>query len=98
MDRQPASAQISAIDDVVVDERRRMDELDNRCVEDGAVALVAAEPGRHQQHGGPDTLAAALLNVAAYLGNQRYARLDVANEFLLNGVEIVADGLEDLRQ
>ena len=43
----PAAPEIGAIDDVVVDERRGVDELDHRRVEDGAVPLIAAEPGRH---------------------------------------------------
>ena len=51
-----------------------------------------------ERHGRAHTLAAALLDVAAHLGDERHARLDVANEFLLDGVEILADGAEDLRQ
>ena len=67
-------------------------------VEHGAIAGVAAQPRRHQQHRRTHALAAALLDVAAHLGNQRDARLDVAHELLLDALEILADRLEDLRQ
>ena len=67
-------------------------------VEHGAVAGVAAQPRRHQQHRRPDALAAARLDVLAHLGNQRDLRLDVPREFALDVLEVVADRLEDLRQ
>ena len=65
--RQPAAARLGAVDDVVVDERRRVDELDDGRVEHGAVAGVAAEARGHQQHGRADALAAAHLDVLAHL-------------------------------
>ena len=98
MHGEAAAAQVGAVDDVVVHERGGVDELDDRGVEHGAIALVAAQPGRHQQHGGAHALAAAVLDVAAHLGNQRDARLDVADELLLDRLEITADRFEDLRQ
>src|SRR5262249_9776173 len=60
---QAAAPQIGIVDDVVVDERGSVYELDNGSVKDRAIAFVAAQPGRHQQHGGPNPLAAARLNV-----------------------------------
>jgi hypothetical protein len=96
--RHPAAPQVGAVDDVVVDERGGVDELHDRRVEHGAVALVAAQARRHQQHRRADALAAARLDVAAHLGNERDARLDVADELLLDGVEVAADRFEDLRQ
>ena len=62
---QAAAAQLGVVDDVVVDERGGVDELDHRRVEHGAIALVAAETRGHQQHGGPNALAAARLDVPA---------------------------------
>ena len=51
---------------------------------------VAAQARRHQQHRRAHALAAALLDVAAHLGDQRHARLDVPDEFPL-------DAARDLR-
>ena len=60
-----AAAHLRVVDDVVVDQRRGVDELDDRRVQHRALALVAAEPRRHQQHGRADALAAARLDVFA---------------------------------
>ena len=98
MHGEAAAAQVGAVDDVVVHERGGVDELDDRGIQHGAIALVAAQPGRHQEHGGAHALAAAALDVAAHLGNERNARLDVADELLLDRLEVTADGFEDLRQ
>ena len=43
---QPAAPQIGVVDDVVVDERRGVDELDDRRVQDRAIALVARTAAR----------------------------------------------------
>ncbi len=96
MHGQPAAPQVGAVDDVVVDERGRMDELDHRGVEDRAISRVARQARRHQQDGRTDPLAAALLDVAPHFGDQRDARLDVADELTLDGLEILSNGLEDL--
>ena len=93
-----AAPRLGAVDDVVVDERRGVDELDDRRVEHGAVAGVAAEPRRHQQHGRPDALAAAHLDVLAHLRDQLDARLEMARELALDARQLVADRLEDLRE
>ena len=47
---QPAAPQVGAVDDVVMDECGRMDELDHRGVEDRAVSRVARQARRHQQY------------------------------------------------
>ena len=52
--RQAAAPQIRVVDDVVVDERRGVDELDDRRVEHRAIAGVAGQARRHQQHRRPD--------------------------------------------
>ena len=96
--REASAAQVGAVDDVVVDQRRGVNELDDRGVENGPLTLVAAEPCRHQQHGRSDALAAAVLDVATHLRDERDARLDMTDEFPFNGLEIFADRLEDLRQ
>ena len=82
--RQPAAPHVGVVDDVVVHQRRGVDELDDRRVEHGAIAGVAAEARGHQQHGRAHALAAALLDVAAHLGDERDAGLDVADELVLD--------------
>ncbi len=93
---QPSAAHVGTVDDVVVDQRRGVDELDDRRIQHGAIAGVTAQPCRHQQHRRPDALAAALLDVAAHFGDQGDARLDVLYELLLDSFELLADRLEDL--
>ena len=93
---EPAAAGLGAVDDVVVHERGRVDELDHGRVENRAVAGVAAEAGRQQQHGGAHALAAAHLDVLAHLRDQLDARLEVASELALDLRELLADRFEDL--
>ena len=98
VDRQPAAAQIGVVDDVVVDERRGVNEFDDRRVQDRPIAGVAAEARRHQQHRGTNALSAAGLDVPPDLRNQLDLRLDVPAEFTIDRLEVGANGLEDLRQ
>src|SRR5262245_59323507 len=94
--RQTPAARFGAIDDVVVHERRRVAELDDGGVEHGAVARVAAESRREEQHGRAHALAAAHLDVLAHLRNQLDARLEMTRELALDARELVPDGLENL--
>ena len=96
--RQPSAPQIRAVDDVVVDQRRGVDEFDDRGIEHGPVALVAGQTRRHQQNGRTHPFAAAVLDIAAHLRDERDPRLDVPDELLFDGFQILADGFEDLRQ
>ena len=73
-----------------------MDELDDGGVENGAVAGVAAEARRHEQHGRAHPLSAARPDVLADLRNQRDPRLNVTAEFLVDFLEIGPDRFEDL--
>ena len=98
MDREPAAAQVRVVDDVVVDERRGVDELDDRRVQNRAVALVAAEARGHQQDRGPDPLSAARLNVVADLRDQVDLRLDVADRIPHRPSQVGANRLENLRE
>ena len=69
---QRPAPEIGAVDDVVVHERRGVDEFDDRGVEDRPIARVAAQARGHQQDGWADALATALLDVAAHLGDERH--------------------------
>ena len=79
-----AAAHVGVVDDVVVHERRGVDELDHRGVEHGAIAAVAAQPRGHQQHRRTHALAAALLEVVADFGDEVDPRLDLAGELALD--------------
>ena len=96
--RLTAASQLRLVDDVVVHQRRGVDEFDDRCVQHGAIAGVTRHPGRHQQHSRADALAAAVLDVAADRRDQRHLRLDVTRELALDLAEIATNGLEQLRE
>ena len=95
---QPPAAEVRVVDDVVVDERRGVDELDDGGVEDRPIAGVTDEARGHQQDRRPDPLAAAGPDVLPDLRDQRHFRLDVARELLVDLLKVGADRLEDLRQ
>ena len=93
-----AAAQLRLVDDVVVDERRGVDELDHRRVEHRALAGVAGHARRHQQHRRPNPLAAAVLDVVADRGNERDLRLHVPGELAFDLAKVFANRLEHLRE
>ena len=62
--RRPSTADLGDIDDVVVNQRGRVDHLDYGRQADGGLAPVADELGGKQQQGGPKTLSATLVQVA----------------------------------
>ena len=95
---QSAAPQLGLVDDVVVDQRGGVDELDDRRVEHGAIAGVAASRAAISSTAGPDALAAAGPDVSPDLRNQLDPRLDLPHEFLFDLVEVGADRLEDLRE
>ena len=98
MHRLLPSPQLRIVDDVVVDERRGVNELDDRRVENGARAGVAAQPRRHQQHGRTHALAAALLDVVPDFGNDADLGLHLPLELAFDRFEIGADRFEHLNQ
>mgnify|MGYP003352674076 CR=1 FL=1 len=62
------TAHVGLVDDVVVDQCGRVDELHDGCELDGAVTLVAAQACGHQQHRRPDPLAPAGGDVSTEIG------------------------------
>ena len=98
VDGQAATTVLGVVDDVVVDQRRGVDELDDGGVRHRALALVAAQPRRHQQHRRPHALAAALLDVLADFGDETHLRLQVTAELPLDPGQVVADRLEQAEQ
>ena len=91
-----APSEIRVVDDVVVHQRRRVDELDDRRVGHGALTLIAGESRRHQQQRRANALAAARLEIASDLRDELDPRLDVAVVRLLDGIEIGSNRLEDM--
>ena len=96
--RQTSPSHFRIVDDVVVDERRRVDELDHGRMENRALAGVAAQPGGHQQHRGAHALAAGTLDVAADAGDYIDARLQMLGVRVFDPLEIRADRLEQAQQ
>ena len=94
----PAAAHIRIVDDVVVNERGRVDELHDRGIQHGTGAGVAAQARGHQQHRRPHALAAALLDVGADLGDDVDLRLDLSLVLALDRLEVGPHGLEQLDQ
>ena len=88
VERGLAAAQRGVVDDVVVDQRRRVDELDHRGVGDLLLALVPQEARGEQQQGRPHPLAAALGDVVARLVDERHVRVEVMAEDGLGGHEL----------
>jgi hypothetical protein len=90
-----AAAQAGVVDDVVVDQRRRVDELHHRAVGDLFLPVVAEEPGGEQQQRGPDPLAAALRDVLAGGLDERHVRVEVKTEDGLRRHELVGDQVHE---
>ena len=90
------AAPLRVVDDVVVHERGGVDELDDRGVQHGELARVARQARRHQQHGRPDALAPAVLDVSPDLRDEVDLRFDVAIELCLDLLQVFPDGLEHL--
>ena len=59
---------------------------------------VPAQPGGHQEDGGPHALAAARLDVLADFRDQIDLRLNVARKFAVDLCEVGPNRFEDLRQ
>ena len=98
VDGLPPAPHIRIVDDVVVHQRRGVNELDDGGVEHGARPGVAAQARAHQQHRRAHALAAALQQVVADLRNDVDLRLDLPRKLALDRLEILADGLEQLNE
>jgi hypothetical protein len=83
------------IDDVVVDQRRRVDELDHRGVGDLLLAVVPEQAGGQQQQGGAHPLAAPLGDVAAGLLDEGHVRAEVMTEDRLGGDQLVRHQVDE---
>ena len=73
-----------------------VDDLDDGTEADGSDALVAEHFGGEQKERGPETLASALTQVFADLGNGLYIRHAVSTELGLDGRQVFPEKVEDL--
>src|SRR5258706_8878378 len=98
MDSHASTPQLRVIDDVVVDQRCCVNELDDGGIEDRAIPLITTQPGGHKEHGGPHPFATARLDISADLRDDGDLRFDVAYELAIHQLEVAADRLKDLRK
>ena len=71
---EPAAPQLALVDDVVVQQRRRVHEFDRGSELDMTVAAIAGEPRQRQREDRPEPLAAGTDKVIGDLGNHRHFR------------------------
>src|SRR6478736_6233389 len=88
--------QIRVVDDVVVNQGGRVNELDNGRVERSPIATVARETRGHEEDGRTDPLAAARANVLPDLRDEVDVRLKMPLELPIDLIQVSADRLEDL--
>ena len=93
--RRTAAARLRFIDNVVVNQRRGVDDLDHRAQTNRAAALVVEQLRGKQQQRRADSLAAAGAQVFADLGDRADVRDRVAPELVLKRDEIVPQQIED---
>src|SRR5262249_61230916 len=98
VDAAAAAADGGLVDDVVVEEGRRVDELHHRGEHDRPLPAVAAGPAGEEQERGPDALAAALPDVPPDLPHQAQVGPALDPEEVLHPGEVVLDELGDLPQ
>ena len=91
--RLPPAAEIRLVDDVVVHERRGVDELDDRRVADvlPAFLVVVEQPRREQQERGPDPLPSPLGEMPSDPVDRRNRRAEVEEQLPLDLRELVRD-------
>jgi polyisoprenoid-binding protein YceI len=85
------AAEIGIVDNIIVEQGRRVNEFDHAGQGDMAVAPVPAQPGSKQQQGRPDPLTAAGEDVLSHLADQRDIRLEVLFELLFDIFQVFPD-------
>ena len=90
--------QLRLVDDVVVNQRGRVNELEDGGVEHRALARVAGHASGHQQNGRADPLPAAVPDVVTDRRDEGDLRLHVPGELTLDLTKVVANRLEQLRE
>ena len=88
--RRPSAPQRRLIDDVVVDERRRVEQLDHGRQPHRPLAPRAREPRRQEEQDRAQTLAAGAGNVAAHLLDEADRRIELATDLCFDRFEVGA--------
>jgi hypothetical protein len=88
-------ADLGFVDDVVVNERCGVDDLDDSRELYGTFALVPEKLSREQQQRGTNTLAAAGTQIFTNLGYGGDVRDCVASKFVFDRGDVVAQKIED---
>jgi hypothetical protein len=86
----PSPSNRRLIDDVVVEKRGRVDELDDGPQEDGGRAVVPAEPGRQNDEQRAKTFSSALKDISPHLSDQRDSGREEAGHLFFDAAEILA--------
>src|SRR5215813_4084095 len=89
------AAELGFVDDIVVQQRRRMDELDDRCELVMVRPSVAGSPGGEQQQRRPQPLATARDNVLGHLPHQRHIGVQATANERIDGFHVAGDQCAD---
>ena len=92
--RGTAAPRLGLVDDVVVNQRRGVNDLDHRAQPNRALPLVVEQLRGKQQQGRADALAAACAQIFADLGDGLDVRDRVAAELALHRDEVVPQQIE----
>ena len=92
--RDLAAAHVAFVDDIVVEQRRRMHEFDAGGEFDMAVALVAAHAGGREHQHRAQSLAARRNQMIGDLGNGRDVRAGALKDKLIGALEVGPDELQ----
>ena len=95
VDRRPAAADFGLVDDVVVNQRGVVDELDHRAVGDVAMPFVAQHFRDEQEQRRAEALAAAGEDVVADVLDGLDVRLEIARQLDLDELELRRDEIEE---
>src|SRR5262249_39913010 len=90
-----AAPRLGFINNVVVDQRGRVDDLDHRAETYGAAFGVGKELGRKQQQSRPDPLASPAAQVLADIGDGAHAGDGIVAEFAFDGCQIVTQQVKN---
>ncbi len=91
----PAAARVGAIDDVVVDQRGAVDQLDDGGKPDGAFAPIAGVACGKQEKSRPQALSAPSQQIAANLRDRLEGGSTLAGQFALDEGEVITDKIEN---
>src|SRR6266436_248795 len=90
-----AAPELGFVNNVVVDKRRGVDDLDNRRELYRAIALVAEKLRGEEQQRWTDSLSPTGAQVLANLRDRRDVRNRIATELLFDGDNVVTEEVED---